>query len=72
MSGYLDAASAAPLSPAARQALLAALDDGWADPSRLYGQARRAALLLDGARPDWLDRQPDRYLDNPCGRAQSR
>jgi cysteine desulfurase len=47
---YLDAASAAPLHPAAREALLAALDDGWADPSRLYGAARRARLLLDGAR----------------------
>ncbi len=34
----------------ARQALLAALDDGWADPARLYGAARRAATLLDAAR----------------------
>ena len=33
---YLDAATAAPLHPVARQALLAALDDGWADPARLY------------------------------------
>ncbi|MBO4209244.1 aminotransferase class V-fold PLP-dependent enzyme, partial [Micromonospora echinofusca] len=47
---YLDAASAAPLHPVARQALLAALDDGWADPDRLYGQARRARQLLDAAR----------------------
>jgi cysteine desulfurase len=39
-----------PLHPAARAALLAALDDGWADPTRLYGSARRARLLLDGAR----------------------
>ena len=46
----LDAAAAAPLHPAARAALLAALDDGWADPTRLYGSARRARLLLDGAR----------------------
>jgi cysteine desulfurase len=48
--GYLDAASAAPLHPIAREALLAALDDGWADPARLHGAGRRARLLLDGAR----------------------
>ena len=46
----LDAASGLPLSPAAREAWLAALDDGWADPARLYGSARRARQLLDGAR----------------------
>ncbi|PZG16608.1 aminotransferase [Micromonospora craterilacus] len=47
---YLDAATAAPLHPVARQALLAALEDGWADPDRLYTQARRARQLLDAAR----------------------
>lgn len=47
---HLDAAAGVPLHPAAREALLAALDDGWADPTRLYGSARRARLLLDGAR----------------------
>ncbi|MGC1214401.1 MAG: aminotransferase class V-fold PLP-dependent enzyme, partial [Micromonospora sp.] len=47
---YLDAATAAPLHPVARQALLAALDDGWADPGKLYSQARRARQLLDAAR----------------------
>jgi cysteine desulfurase len=47
---HLDAAAAVPLHPAAREALLAALDDGWADPTRLYGAARRARLLLEGAR----------------------
>jgi cysteine desulfurase len=47
---YLDAAAGAPLHPVARTALLAALDDGWADPARLYGAARRARLLLDAAR----------------------
>ena len=31
---YLDSASGLPLHPAAREALLAALDDGWADPGR--------------------------------------
>jgi cysteine desulfurase len=47
---YLDAASAAPLHPAARAALSAALEDGWADPGKLYGQARRARQLADAAR----------------------
>ena len=45
----LDAA-AGPLHPAAREALLAALDAGWADPRRLYAEGRRARLLLDEAR----------------------
>jgi cysteine desulfurase len=47
---YLDAASAEPMSATAREALLAALDDGWADPGRLYREGRRASLLLDQAR----------------------
>ncbi|MBT8227704.1 MAG: aminotransferase class V-fold PLP-dependent enzyme [Dactylosporangium sp.] len=46
---YLDAATAAPLHPVARQALLAALEDGWADPDRLYAQSRRSRQLLDAA-----------------------
>ena len=49
-AGYLDAASGLPLHPAARAALLDALDQGWADPSRRYHDARRARLLLDAAR----------------------
>ncbi len=48
--GYLDAASAEPLHPSARDALLAALDNGWADPARLHREGRRARLLLDQAR----------------------
>ncbi|MEU8538278.1 cysteine desulfurase/sulfurtransferase TusA family protein [Streptomyces parvulus] len=47
---YFDAASAAPLHSVARQALLASLDEGWADPARLYREGRRARLLLDAAR----------------------
>ncbi|MFJ4712194.1 cysteine desulfurase/sulfurtransferase TusA family protein [Streptomyces sp. NPDC088785] len=47
---YFDVASAAPLHPVARQALHAALDEGWADPSRLYREGRRARMLLDAAR----------------------
>ncbi|MEV7520820.1 aminotransferase class V-fold PLP-dependent enzyme [Streptomyces sp. NPDC091371] len=47
---YFDSASAAPLHPVARQALQASLDDGWADPARLYREGRKARLLLDAAR----------------------
>jgi cysteine desulfurase len=50
VSGYLDAATATPLHPAARAALQAAVGDGWADPDRLYREGRRARMLLDGAR----------------------
>ncbi|WP_329012497.1 aminotransferase class V-fold PLP-dependent enzyme [Micromonospora rifamycinica] len=67
---YLDAATAAPLHPVARQALLAALDDGWADPARLYGQARRAAQLLDAAREATaatLGVRPDELSFTPSG-----
>jgi cysteine desulfurase len=49
-AAYLDAATAAPLHPVAREAMLAALEDGWADPDRLYRAGRRAARLLDAAR----------------------
>ncbi len=47
---YLDSASSEPLHPAARETLLAALDQGYADPRRLHGPARSARLLLDNAR----------------------
>ncbi|MEV5876579.1 aminotransferase class V-fold PLP-dependent enzyme [Streptomyces sp. NPDC052101] len=47
---YFDAATAVPLHPVARQALLASLDEGWADPARLYREGRRARMLLDAAR----------------------
>ncbi|TAM85321.1 MAG: aminotransferase class V-fold PLP-dependent enzyme [Jatrophihabitans sp.] len=50
MGAFLDAAAGTPLHPAAREALLAALAEGWGDPGRLYGAGRRAALLLDAAR----------------------
>jgi cysteine desulfurase len=50
MGAFLDAASGAPVHPLTREALLAGLDDGWADPARLYGAGRRARLLLDAAR----------------------
>ncbi|WP_328593662.1 cysteine desulfurase family protein [Actinomadura macrotermitis] len=47
---YFDAASTEPLHPAARAALLGALDGAWADPARLYGAARAARMQLDQAR----------------------
>ncbi|WP_092546980.1 cysteine desulfurase family protein [Actinoplanes derwentensis] len=46
---YLDAATAAPLHPVAREALVASLADGWADPSRLYAVGRRAQLLREAS-----------------------
>lgn len=49
-AGYLDAASGQPLNPSAEAAWLAAAEAGWADPSRLYREGRRAALLADSAR----------------------
>ena len=67
---HLDAASGQPLHPAARAALLAALDDGWADPSRLYSSARRARALLDGAREAVaavLGARPDEVSFTPGG-----
>ncbi|WP_344443500.1 cysteine desulfurase/sulfurtransferase TusA family protein [Kitasatospora nipponensis] len=47
---YFDVASTTPLHPVARQALIAALDEGWADPARLYRSGRQARMLLDAAR----------------------
>lgn len=46
---FLDAASG-PLHPRATQTLLAAVDAGWADPRRLYTEARTARRLLDQSR----------------------
>ena len=70
MSGYLDAAAGLPLHPAAREALLAALDDGWADPTKLYAAGRRARQLLDGAREavaQVIGARPDEVLFTPSG-----
>jgi len=46
---FLDAARG-PMVPAAREALLGALDAGWADPRRLHAEGRRARAILDQAR----------------------
>ena len=70
MQAFFDAASGAPLHPVARQALLAALDDGWADPGKLYTQARRARQLLDAARSataEILGVRPDEIAFTPGG-----
>ncbi|CAB4761790.1 unannotated protein [freshwater metagenome] len=47
---HLDAAAGAPLHPAAREVLEAALTRGYADPRALHGPGRDARLLLDNAR----------------------
>ncbi|WP_326649420.1 MULTISPECIES: aminotransferase class V-fold PLP-dependent enzyme [unclassified Streptomyces] len=67
---YFDAASSAPLHPVARQALQASLDEGWADPARLYREGRRARLLLDAAREaaaDAVGCRPDELVFTPSG-----
>jgi cysteine desulfurase len=69
---YLDAASAAPLHPVAREALLAALVDGWADPARLYAAGRRAQQLRDAAQAamaESLAVRPDELSFWPSGTA---
>jgi cysteine desulfurase len=68
--GDLDSASAAPLHPAAREVLLAALDRGYADPRRLHRAGREARLLLDNAREataDALGVRPDEVTFTPSG-----
>jgi len=69
-AAYLDSATAAPLHPVARQALLAALDDGWADPDRLYSVGRRSGQLLDAARAavaEALGARPDEVTFTASG-----
>ncbi|MFI5864485.1 cysteine desulfurase/sulfurtransferase TusA family protein [Streptomyces sp. NPDC051546] len=67
---YFDTASAAPLHPVARQALQASLDEGWADPARLYREGRRARMLLDAAREaaaESVGCRPDELVFTPSG-----
>ncbi len=59
---YLDASSSERLHPVARETLLAALDQGYADPRRLHREGRTARLLLDNARAvvaECLEVRPD-------------
>ncbi|NPD06732.1 aminotransferase class V-fold PLP-dependent enzyme [Nocardioides sp. zg-1308] len=69
-AGDLDSASAAPLHPAAREVLLAALERGYADPRRLHRAGRESRLLLDNAREataDALGVRPDEVTFTPSG-----
>ena len=71
-AGYLDAASSEPLHPAAREALLAAIDQGYADPRRLHRAGRSARLLLDNARAavaEALEVRPDEVTFTGSGTA---
>jgi cysteine desulfurase len=69
---YWDAASSEPLHPAAREAFLAALDQGYADPRRLHRAGRSARLLLDNARAavaEALEVRPDEVSFTASGTA---
>lgn len=58
---YLDHNATSPLLPAARHALLEALDGAWGNPSSPHSVGRRAAAMLDRARrhvASLLDRDP--------------
>ena len=69
-AGYLDAATAEPLHPAARAVLAAAYEQGWADTGRRYAAGRRARALLDGAREqvaEILGCRPDGVAFLPSG-----
>jgi cysteine desulfurase len=61
---YLDSASATPLLPEAREAVVAALDE-FGDPLNIHGPGRRARLLLDGSRETiarHIGAQPDEIV----------
>ncbi len=61
---YLDAASATPLLPAARDAMVAALDV-FGDPLNIHGPGRRARHLIDDARSvvaEAINAQPDELV----------
>lgn len=49
---FLDAVDSAPADPAAVEAYAAALDEGWAQPGRLYAESTRAQRMLDEAREE--------------------
>ena len=71
---YLDAISTEPLHPVARETLLAALEQGYADPLRLHGLGRNARLLLDNAREvtaSCLGVRPDEVTFTSSGRGDA-
>ncbi len=47
---FLDASGSAPMTNRTLEAFHAGLADGWADPSRLHSESRRARQLLDASR----------------------
>jgi cysteine desulfurase len=47
---YLDHNATAPLRPGVREAMMAALDQAWANPSSIHGPGRRAREALEQAR----------------------
>jgi cysteine desulfurase len=66
----LDVSGGCPLHPAARAALEAALERGWADPARLTHDGRQARLLLDAARAavaEALGARPDEVFFRSSG-----
>lgn len=69
-TGWFDAAAGLPWHPVTRAALLAAAEDGWADPGRMSGPGRRSAQLLAAARESMaaeLGVQPDEVVFTPTG-----
>jgi cysteine desulfurase len=67
---YLDAASGAPLHPAAADILQRAEAAAFADPRRLHDSGRRSRLLLDNARAslaETLDLRSDEVVFVPSG-----
>lgn len=47
---FLDASGSSPMTNRTLEAFQAGLADGWADPSRLHSESRRARQLLDASR----------------------
>lgn len=69
-TGWFDAAAGLALHPVARDAWLAAIEDGWADPNRLSGAGRRSAVLLNAARESMAEQlgvRPDEIVFTPTG-----
>ncbi len=67
---YFDVAAAVPLHAVAREALVAGVEEGWADPGRGYREGRRARLLLDVAREsvaEVVGCRPDELTFTPSG-----
>ena len=71
---YLDSASAMPLSPAARDAMLASLDV-FGDPLHIHGPGREARGILDSSRStvaEAIGAQPDELVFTSAAPSPSR